>query len=445
MNDDRVKIEQRMQNMKNFYLKIGEIIDKLPDAIPDKVKKTLQEKIIGDKELKELMEGIDCNRPPRIFLIGRTGVGKSSLINALCNSYVARVSDTKSCTDGAYTYQCKDKDRVLMEILDTRGIAESESLDDTISAEDLLIKQINDFSPDVAIFMLNCTHRDDVNSDIEFLKKVEEEYEKTNKLKLPTVVVINKCDQMPPARCVVPSEYPQSKIDKINEVVKNYKEIIVKHGLKIENIIAVSSIIDWQTPDGIEMDAENIPNLPQYDIDNLEIAFDGRYNIEELYNILGKAILDFEAQMGLKMAFRLEEVVRRVTNHLINIFAGISATVALTPIPVADIYILVILQSCLVALIASLSGRDVSLDTAKEFILSMGGVAGVGFALRTLAQQASKAINVIWPGAGSAVSSGIAFAGTTAIGKAAVSYYIDDISLEDVKSQFECEKEKVTE
>lgn len=23
MNDDRVKIEQRMQNMKNFYLKIG--------------------------------------------------------------------------------------------------------------------------------------------------------------------------------------------------------------------------------------------------------------------------------------------------------------------------------------------------------------------------------------------------------------------------------------
>ena len=41
MNDDRVKIEQRMQNMKNFYLKIGEIIDKLPDGIPDKVKKTL--------------------------------------------------------------------------------------------------------------------------------------------------------------------------------------------------------------------------------------------------------------------------------------------------------------------------------------------------------------------------------------------------------------------
>ena len=249
---------------------------------------------------------------------------------------------------------------------------------------------------------------------------------------------------MPPARCVVPSEYPQSKIDKINEVVKNYKAIIVKHGLKIENIIAVSSIIDWQTPDGIEMDAEDIPNLPQYDIDNLEIAFDGRYNIEELYNILGKAILDFEAQMGLKMAFRIEEVVRRVTNHLINIFAGISATVALTPIPVADIYILVILQSCLVALIACLSGRDVSLDTAKEFILSMGGVAGAGFALRTLAQQASKAINVICPGAGSVVSSGIAFAGTTAIGKAAVSYYIDDISLEDVKSQFKCEKEKVT-
>ena len=35
----------------------------------------------------------------------------------------------------------------------------------------MLIEQIDEFSPDVAIFMLNCTHRDDVNLDVEFLKK----------------------------------------------------------------------------------------------------------------------------------------------------------------------------------------------------------------------------------------------------------------------------------
>lgn len=81
MNDENEKIEQRMQNMKNFYIKVGEMIDKLPDAIPEKTRKMLKDTVLGDKKLKQLMEGIDSHRPPRIFLVGRTGVGKLSLIH----------------------------------------------------------------------------------------------------------------------------------------------------------------------------------------------------------------------------------------------------------------------------------------------------------------------------------------------------------------------------
>ena len=437
MKDDKMKIEQRLQNRKKFYIKAGEMIDKLPDAIPEKTRAMIKDSILGDKDLKKLMEGIDAHRPPRIFLIGRTGVGKSSLINALCGAYVSKVSDTKSCTESAQIYECRDDERVLMEILDTRGIAESESIDDSNSAEDMLINQINEFSPDVAILMLNCTHRDDVNSDVEFLKKVSKSYEKINKMRLPIVVVVNKCDEMATSRFKSPAEYPENKVKKINEVVQYYKGIIVKSGLKIDNIIPVSSLIDWQTPDGMEVDVENIENLPQYDIDNLQIAFDGRYRIEELLNILEEAILDFEAQMGLRMASRLKEVVDRFAKHLNRIFSGISATVALTPIPVSDIYILLIIQSVLVSLIASLSGRDISLETAKEFILSMGGIAGAGYAFRLIAQQASKLLNAVWPGSGSAVRSGIAALGTSAIGKAAIAYYIDDKTMDEAKKKFE--------
>lgn len=443
MKDDKMKIEQRLENMKKFYVRAGEIIDKLPDSIPEKTRTLIKDTILGDKDLKKLMDGIDSHRPPRIFLIGRTGVGKSSLVNALFGSYVAPVSDIKSCTESAQIYECKDNDRVLMEILDTRGIAESERIDNTISAEEMLINQINEFSPDVAIFMLNCTHRDDVNSDVEFLKKVSKTYEEINKLRLPIVVVVNKCDEMAPTRYKHPREYPENKVNKINEVVQYYKGIIVKNGLKIDNIIAVSSLIDWQTPDGMEVDVENIENLPKYDIDNLQIVFDGRYRIEELLDILEDAILDFEAQMGLRMASRLKEVVDRLAKHLNNIFSGISATVALTPIPLSDIYILLIIQSVLVSLIASLSGRNISLETAKEFILGMGGIAGAGYAFRLVAQQASKFLNVVWPGAGLAVSSGIAAYGTSAIGKAAIAYYIDDMTMAEAKKKFEeANKEK---
>lgn len=435
MLDENQKIEKRLAHMKNFYLKIEDILDSLPDVIPENTKDLLKNKILGDNSLKNLMDGIDSHRPPRIFLIGRTGVGKSSLINALCGAYVAKVSDTRSCTIGAEIYQCKENNRVLMEILDTRGIAESESLDNKISAEELLVKQINEFSPDVAIMMLNCTHRDDIITDVEFMKKVSKDYEKTNSLKLPIVVVVNKCDEMAPSRFKLASEYPKNKIDKINEVVLDYKDIIVKNKLKIYDIIPVSSLIDWQTPDGMEVSVEDIDNLPQHDIDNLQIAFDGRYKIEELLDILEEAIQDFEAQMGLRMAARLNDVVIRVAKQLNKIFTGISASVALTPIPTSDIYILLILQSIMVTLIASLSGRDVSIDTAKEFIFSISGVGLVGYGLRLAAQQGSKFINAICPGAGSTVSAAIASVGTNGIGKAAIAYYIEGNSIDDVKTE----------
>lgn len=119
MVDNSYKIEQRIQNMKKFYTQTERIIENLPDAVPNDIKNVLKDKILGDKDLKKLMEGIDSHRPPRIFLVGRTGVGKSTLINAMCGSYVAPVSDTKSCTQTAQSYQCMDGERVLMEILDT--------------------------------------------------------------------------------------------------------------------------------------------------------------------------------------------------------------------------------------------------------------------------------------------------------------------------------------
>lgn len=442
MKDDSMKIEQRLQNMKNFYTKVGDLLDNLPDAIPEKARQKIRDTILGDEELKNLMDGVDSHRPPRIFLIGRTGVGKSSLINALCGAYVAPVSDTRSCTETAQTYQCKDGERTLMEILDTRGIAESDNLNAEISAEDMLINQVKEFSPDVAIFMLNCTHRDDVDSDVNFLKKLSESYAQAYNMRIPIVAVVNKCDEMAPSRLKNPNEYTESKTKKIAEQVQHYKEIIVKNNLKIDDIIAVSSLIDWMTADGTEIDADSIESLPVSDIENLQIAFDGRYHIEELLNILEKAILDFSARMGLRMALKLQEVVRRIANQLNKSFSAMSATVALSPIPISDIYILLLLQGILVCLIASLSGRDISLDTAKEFVLSMGGIAGAGYGFRLLAQQASKILNVFWAGSGSAVSASIAALGTSAIGKAAIAYYIDDKTIEEAKSTFEASRKE---
>lgn len=56
-----------------------------------------------------------------------------------------------------------------MEILDTRGIAESEQLNNNITAEEELTEAVKSFSPDAAVLVLNCTHRDDVDKDVRFM------------------------------------------------------------------------------------------------------------------------------------------------------------------------------------------------------------------------------------------------------------------------------------
>ena len=443
MKKNSETVEKRLENLKKVYNNIESIVDNIPEAVPKKIRKQIKDSILGDKDLKELMEGLENHRPPKIFFVGRTGVGKSSLINAMIGSYVANVDDVKSCTATTTPYNIMDGDRILMQVLDTRGFAESESLDEKETAESDLLIQVKAFCPDLVLFVLNSTHRDDIVEDISFLKKVCKDYEDLNKMKLPIVTVVNKCDEVQPGRFKNPKEYPESKIQTINNIVHSYKGIIYNNNLKIKEIIPVSSYIEWVTKDGMIIDSNKINCLTDSDKESLQINFDGRYNIDKLYHILDSAILDFEAQMGLRMAFRLNELVRKIAYHFTHIFAGISSAIAATAvIPISDIWILIVVQTILVLLIAALSGRDISFDSAKEFIFSAGGVGGAGFVFRLIGQQTVKLANFIFPGSGSVASAAVAAGGTEIVGHAAISYYIDEKTLDDVRKQVEKEKKE---
>lgn len=87
-------------------------------------------------------------------------------------------------------------------------------------------------------------------------------------------------------------------------------------------------------------------------------------------------------------------------------------------------------------IIASLSGRDISFETAKEFIVSMLGVGGFGYLLKIGAQQAVKLLNIVAPVWGSVASGAIAACGTSAMGHAAKKYYIDGQSKEMARKMF---------
>lgn len=110
----------------------------------------------------------------------------------------------------------------------------------------------------------------------------------------------------------------------------------------------------------------------------------------------------------------------RVAQRVVQASGTLAVTVAVTPIPLSDMALIAPLQAMMVTAVAYISGRPWDLRTAGEWIAGLGLVGGAGFGLRWSAQQLVKLV----PGAGSIVSASIAGAGTTALGKSAMAYFL---------------------
>lgn len=114
-----------------------------------------------------------------------------------------------------------------------------------------------------------------------------------------------------------------------------------------------------------------------------------------------------------------KEALKRLSRSITRRFAGIAGVIGASPVPVADITILVPLQLLLSAVIGGLSCRAFSRETAVEFFTASGFQVGAGWGLRLLAQQLVKLFPVVGPG----IAGAIAAAGTYGIGRAAEAYF----------------------
>jgi uncharacterized protein (DUF697 family) len=104
-----------------------------------------------------------------------------------------------------------------------------------------------------------------------------------------------------------------------------------------------------------------------------------------------------------------------VCEKIIHKNARQNAVVGVLPIPGADMPAITANQGRMVLGIAAVYGEEISLDRARE----LAGVLAAGFGLRALARQVVKLV----PVAGWAASGAIGYAGTLAMGRAAVLYF----------------------
>jgi uncharacterized protein (DUF697 family) len=139
---------------------------------------------------------------------------------------------------------------------------------------------------------------------------------------------------------------------------------------------------------------------------------------------------------------RLQAVQRKLARKMTAAAAAVAGGIAAAPIPIADILPLTVLQIGLITGIAYLSGREMSKAAARELLSALGANVGAAFALREGARALAK---FVFPGAGSAVSAGIAFAGTWGLGEAAIAYFIEKRPIAEARERFRRKRRETEE
>lgn len=144
---------------------------------------------------------------------------------------------------------------------------------------------------------------------------------------------------------------------------------------------------------------------------------------------LGDRFCDYlptEAQLEMARFCEAREAQARLAGMVLKSFGAMAGVIGMQPLPLADFPILLALQMFMVALIIHVSGRDFSLRLAGEFVASLGIGFGAGLAFRETARAAIK----ILPFWGHVISGGVAGAGTYALGRAAIAYFIEERRME---------------
>ena len=365
--------------------------------------------------LSEYDDFLRGTRPPRLYVFGRTGAGKSSLINALANKHVTSVGSVEPETVESDLFEVSFPERHSdWEIVDSRGLFESVTPDGNLPGPTLeFMKQdIEEYRPDILLHVMTPDQVRAGEDDFETVKELRDEL---GDMLPPIVYVLNKVDShMSPGDDWPPENNPELEGD-----IRRNLEFIsdVVSTVVLENELDKKPFVKNDPAKGYQFDSEKFVGVvPVYAKD------DPYWNIETLSWLVGD-FLPVDARLQFFQAQERVTIMRNLADEVTKTASGAAATVGGTPTSYADIIPITILQYTMVSLIAAFSCRKPGREVVKEYISSVGLVTGSAFVLREIARGLIQFI----PGPGQVISAGVAGAGTYAIGKSAEHYFFDGV------------------
>ena len=144
------------------------------------------------------------------------------------------------------------------------------------------------------------------------------------------------------------------------------------------------------------------------------------------------AELPNEARVEMIRISRDREAQTQIAQTLVKSTSAICTAIGAQPIPLADLPVLTTLQLVMVSGIMHIAGRDRSLRSATEFVAALGVNLGAGMVLR----EGARAVLKFFPGWGNVVCGMVAGAGTYAVGRAAIAYFLEGVTLKDARRTY---------
>jgi uncharacterized protein (DUF697 family) len=145
-----------------------------------------------------------------------------------------------------------------------------------------------------------------------------------------------------------------------------------------------------------------------------------------------------EARLEMARTSQDREAQAEIAQILVKSTTAICTAIGAQPIPLADLPILTTLQLVMVSGIMYISGRERSLRAATEFVAALGANVGAGMLLR----EGTRAILKFFPGWGNLICGMVAGAGTYAIGRAAIVFFLEGVSLKDARRTYLTSRKK---
>ena len=314
-----------------------------------------------------------------LIIAGKTGVGKSTLINAAFRENLAETGIGAPVTDEG-SVRCYEKQNFPLRIYDTIGLELNEerrkkSLELIKSTCNECKKENN--ADKFIHAMWYC-----VASDSDRLEPFEAEYINTVAEEIDVILVITK------------SYRKKHSKNFIDAIMKDYP------GLKIKNSVVVLA----QDETLEDCDSDEIPRKS--------------FGVDTLVEITAQ-IMPEAAQKAWCNAQKASIKLKCDKAHtLVLTTAAVSFGEGYMPLPFSDSMALIPTQITMLAGITAIFGITVSQNLLKSIVTSLAGTAGAAFVGKTIAANLLKLIPGVGTALGGTISGATAAALTTALGEA---------------------------